>query len=465
MQKSFIFDLNKCTGCQACQIACEIENQLEPDIIWREIFTFNEPHYPDIPVFHYSLACNHCVGAPCMKYCPVLAVTKDAETGAVLIDEDRCIGCKYCSWVCPYDALKFNTTTNVMEKCTFCSHRLTDSIEPACVTGCPTGALKFGEYEKSNGEKTFPGFPSTGIKPAIEIKPLRKSNEYPEITAVQKYDFVPKISSVNSSESVHKISLKSELPLAIFTLLAAILVPFFSAGVLSTVKVNPFLSTIPMHPILFLGAGVIGIGLSTLHLGKKSRAPMALLNWKNSWISRELIFFSLFVVIGTIYLLFDSSSGIIGWTAVIMGSAALISMDKVYQIEGRLGWTKPHSAMVIITALFLAGIFTGQWLLIGWFGFLKLFLYTIRKQYFYKNGRNPRVLLTGLRIVSGFILPLLLYQTTGTEYIALIIGSILLGEVIDRCEFYMELEILTPRKQIAIDLTLMIAKDKKAISC
>lgn len=456
MQKSFIFDLNKCTGCEACRIACEIENQLEPDVIWREIFTFNEPHYPDIPVFHYSLACNHCVDAPCMKYCPALAITKDAETGAVLIDADRCIGCKYCSWVCPYDALKFNTTTNVMEKCTFCSQRLTDSREPACVTGCPTGALKCGEYEKSNGEKASPGFPSTGIKPAIEIKPLRKGNEYPEITAVRKYDYVPKTSSVNSSNSANKISLKSELPLVFFTLLAAILVPFFSASVLSAVTV---------HSLLFLMSGIIGLGLSTLHLGKKSRAPMAVLNWKNSWISRELIFFSLFIAIGTIYLLFDSSSEIIGWTAVIIGSAALISMDKIYQIDGRLGWTKPHSAMVIITALFLAGVFTGQWLLIGWFGFMKLFLYTIRKQYLYKNGRNPRMIISIFRIISGFILPVFLYQTVGTEYMTLIVGSILLGEVIDRCEFYMELDLLTPRKQMAIDLILMTAKDKLAVSC
>ncbi|KPK95538.1 hypothetical protein AMJ80_04995, partial [bacterium SM23_31] len=407
MQKSFVFDLNKCTGCEACRIACEIENRLGPGVTWREIFTFNEPHYPDVPVFHYSIACNHCVDAPCMKYCPALAITKDTETGAVLIEADYCLGCKYCSWVCPFDAIKFNSAVNVMEKCTFCSHRLADYKEPACVTGCPTGALKLGEYEKSNGKTAFPGFPPTDIKPAIDIKPLRKGSEYPEITAVQKHDFVSKKSPVNSSNSANKISLKNELPLVIFTLLAAILVAYFSAGVVLKIKI---------HPLLFLGSGILGMALSTLHLGKKLTAPRAVLNWKNSWISREIIFFSLFMVVGAVYPLFGLSSKVVGWIAVIFGFAALFSMDKVYQIDGRLGWTKAHSAMVIITALFLAGVFTGQWLLIGWFGFMKLFLYTIRKQYYHKNAGNPRILLSAFRIISGFILPLALYQTTGNEY-------------------------------------------------
>ena len=73
VQNAFIFDINKCTGCQACQIACVIENELEPERSWRQMFTFNKQRLPDIPLFHLSLACNHCLDAPCMKYCPALA--------------------------------------------------------------------------------------------------------------------------------------------------------------------------------------------------------------------------------------------------------------------------------------------------------------------------------------------------------------------------------------------------------
>lgn len=168
MQKCFVLDLNKCTGCQACQIACEIENQTEPELSWRTISTFNTPRFSHIPVFHYSLACNHCLDAPCMNYCPALAISKDDTTGAVEIDPDKCIGCKYCSWVCPYDAPKFNQSSNIMEKCTFCSHRLAEGKDTACVTGCPTGALQLGDFTVSDekNKQSYRGFPDTGIKPA-----------------------------------------------------------------------------------------------------------------------------------------------------------------------------------------------------------------------------------------------------------------------------------------------------------
>ena len=145
-QKGFVFDINKCTGCQACSIACEIENELEPGADWRQVTTFNERHVPGVLSFHLSVACNHCVDPPCMKNCPALAYSKDAVTGAVTVDPDLCIGCRYCTWACPYDAPRFNTASGVVEKCTFCQHRLEDGLEPACVTSCPTGALKLADH-------------------------------------------------------------------------------------------------------------------------------------------------------------------------------------------------------------------------------------------------------------------------------------------------------------------------------
>ena len=80
-----------------------------------------------------------------MHSCPALAYERDAVTGAVLIRSELCIGCKYCSWACPYGAPQFEPDSGVMGKCTFCSHRLADGLKPACASLCPTGALDYAE--------------------------------------------------------------------------------------------------------------------------------------------------------------------------------------------------------------------------------------------------------------------------------------------------------------------------------
>jgi Fe-S-cluster-containing dehydrogenase component len=104
MANSFLFDPNRCTGCGACRLACSIENQLEPERSWRRIDTFNRTRHPGVPLYHLSLACNHCAEPACMFACPALAYSRDEKSGAVLLDEGKCIGCRYCAWACPYDA-------------------------------------------------------------------------------------------------------------------------------------------------------------------------------------------------------------------------------------------------------------------------------------------------------------------------------------------------------------------------
>ena len=86
-RKTFRFDTNKCVGCHACVVACVIENKTDLPLNWREINTFNQFHYPNLAIFHYSLACNHCADAPCMHNCPALAYTRDLLSGAVTHNE------------------------------------------------------------------------------------------------------------------------------------------------------------------------------------------------------------------------------------------------------------------------------------------------------------------------------------------------------------------------------------------
>ena len=174
-----VIDLDKCTGCQACTVACRMENNVpfagqeltEADraIFWNEVLTHIEGEYPNVKATIIPRPCFHCENPPCVKVCPVGATYKDEESGLVLQRYDRCIGCRYCTVACPYGARYFNwyqpkwpegtqayqnpdvplRPKGVVEKCLFCVHRLPI---PACVQACSSGARFFGDLDDPNSE-------------------------------------------------------------------------------------------------------------------------------------------------------------------------------------------------------------------------------------------------------------------------------------------------------------------------
>ena len=131
----------------------------------------------DLEVFAYnvSLACNHCEEPICVEICPARALAKRAD-GIVLIDADKCIGCKYCSWACPYGAPQYDAEAGRMTKCTFCVEDLDAGLPPSCVAACPLRALDFGdraELEARYGspDAVYP-LPEPGLtEPALAITP------------------------------------------------------------------------------------------------------------------------------------------------------------------------------------------------------------------------------------------------------------------------------------------------------
>ncbi len=438
MRPTFVFDQNKCTGCQACQLACVIENDLEPDASWRQINTFNERHYPGAPLFHISLACNHCAEPACMNACPALAYSKDSETGAVILDDTKCIGCRYCTWACPYDAPKFDDAKGVISKCTFCNDRIKRGLQPACVELCPTSALTFDRLSDTEIVNDSPGFTATDMGPSIKIIPLCTERSVPELTApVTSPMHLGEVDSLPS-----RITFRSEWSLALFTLVGAILFAL-AAGALAT--------GMRLSPVLFSALSVAGMGLATVHLGRKERAWRAMLNVTNSWLSREIVFFSLFVPAGILYLISGQEIGWLGWIVVTLGAAAIFSMDMVYKFA-----IKPvpalHSASVLPTGLFLVGVVTLNPVLAGLVGAAKLALYLWRKTIMAATGTSVRPLASAARIGIGFGLPLMLSAIDATQMHAFIVASVLLGELIDRSEFYAEIEIMTPARQMGLDL-------------
>jgi DMSO reductase iron-sulfur subunit len=446
MRPSFVFDQNKCTGCQACQLACIIENELEPDASWRAIHTFNERHYPGAPLLHISLACNHCAEPACMSACPALAYSRDSETGAVLIDQNKCIGCGYCTWACPYDAAKFDSTKGVISKCTFCYHRIKQRLEPACVALCPTAALGFELLPDDELINESYGFTTTHMKPAIKIIPLHQSRLLPQEVSprVQGQQFV------EGAAVASRITLRSEWSLALFTFLGAVLFALGAAAATDGLHVNSS---------LFLIIALIAVGLSTLHLGRKRCAWRAALNVTHSWLSREVVLFSVFVVAAAAFLMLQPGGWVWGWTTTLFGAAATFSMDRVYRyaINRTPEWL--HSASVLLTGIFIAGVLALNPVVAGLAGILKLILYLWRKTEFARRRLSVRPVASAARLGLGFGLPLGLAMADGARLHWLVVACVLLGELIDRCEFYAEIDVMTPGRQMAIDLQRNVTAD------
>jgi len=180
--KTVFVNPEKCIGCRHCEMACAIEHSQSKDV-----FTafFEEPKSQ--PRIHVELGvgfatfpnrCRHCDPAPCMQVCPTSALYRDQETGSVLVNYDKCIGCAMCAMVCPFDVITFQQVWNVNfahevnAKCDQCIERQREGKEPACVEACKTGALEFGDVNDiiRSSRKDFTLRVTTSLK-GEEVKP------------------------------------------------------------------------------------------------------------------------------------------------------------------------------------------------------------------------------------------------------------------------------------------------------
>jgi tetrathionate reductase subunit B len=190
-------DIHKCIGCGRCARACKNENNV-PDQpfyfrTWIERYIipkqgdtlvdspnggingFDETKMPESDIlrtFFVPKLCNHCAKPPCVQVCPVGA-TFTSRDGVVLVDKDYCIGCRYCVQACPYGARFLDPYSRTVDKCTFCYHRITKGLLPACVEVCPTQARLFGEItQKSTPISEFRRLNEIQVlKPALNTEP------------------------------------------------------------------------------------------------------------------------------------------------------------------------------------------------------------------------------------------------------------------------------------------------------
>ena len=198
-----VIDLDTCVGCQACAVACKEWNDgghmapltdidpygAEPSGVW-----FNRVHSYEAAgcgsgaqagshTVNFPRSCLHCETPDCVTVCPTGASYKRAEDGIVLVDEDKCIGCKLCSWACPYGAREYDQDTGTMKKCTLCIDRIYNhnlpaaERQPACVMVCPTSARHFGDL----GDPDSPVSELVRERGGVDLMPeldYRPTNKY-----------------------------------------------------------------------------------------------------------------------------------------------------------------------------------------------------------------------------------------------------------------------------------------------
>lgn len=141
-----VIDTLKCVGCMDCVVACKTENNVPEGFNRDWITTEAIGKFPNINLEIRTERCNHCDNPPCVYCCPTGASHISDLGGIVLVDYDKCIGCKACHASCPYDA-RYVHPDGYAAKCTFCNHRVVEGKDPACVSVCPTYCMTFGDIE------------------------------------------------------------------------------------------------------------------------------------------------------------------------------------------------------------------------------------------------------------------------------------------------------------------------------
>lgn len=450
---AFVFDGGRCTGCEACRVACGTENAAGGDTGWRRILTFNPAHHPALPTLHLSLACNHCDTPACLHACPSAAYRRDEATGAVLLDESKCLGCRYCSWVCPYDAPRFDANRGVMTKCTFCAPRLAVGGEPACTAACPTGALALGENRRGEREPQGPGIVPTGLGPALRLLPRRRTLAVAGGTSEPP----PTEGALVAPLPQRKISLGREWPLVLFAVLLPALAAWLAAG-----WTTPALAPAPW---LFFVLGAVAIALSALHLGHPQRAWRALANLRRSWLSREIAAAHALLACGLWHRLAPTGGTawrLSGALAALAAVALALSIDGVYRAvprarTPRLPW--PHPANVVLAAPFLCLLVAGLALPAIALATLRALLLAVAfRQGTWGLGRGWATLRIALLAVA--CAPALLAALPASAPHLLALALALAGELLDRAAFVTALEPVSPGRVMATQAATALARGR-----
>ncbi|MES2920283.1 MAG: DmsC/YnfH family molybdoenzyme membrane anchor subunit [Verrucomicrobiota bacterium] len=274
-QYAFEVSLDRCTGCKACVSACHSLNGLDDHEAWRDVGTLLGGR--DTPGWQQTVttACHHCEDPGCMNGCPVGAYEKDKDTGIVRHLDDQCIGCSYCILKCPYDVPKYSKKRGIVRKCDMCHQRLAEGEAPACVQACPTEAIRIIKVPSSR-----PRYSS------MELQPSSLLGDYSITQPTTRYIGREVPASATAADQTALIPQHAHWPLVLMLMLT-------QAGI------GLILSARGNLPVTLTGTAIFfaGMGASVFHLGQPLKAWRFFLGLRTSWLSREILAFSLFAPI------------------------------------------------------------------------------------------------------------------------------------------------------------------------
>ncbi len=368
-QYAFEVSLDRCTGCKACVSACHSLNGLDDEEVWRDTGVLLGGS--EAPGWQQTVttACHHCEDPGCMNGCPVGAYEKDADTGIVRHLDDQCIGCSYCILKCPYDVPKYSKKRGIVRKCDMCHQRLAEGEAPACVQACPTEAIRIVTVNKhQSGERK--SFLSSTIYDPISAIP-DSSITRPTTRYVGRN--VPATAYAADREAL--VPQHAHWPL-VFMLV------FTQAGI----GLQGSAGILPASFPITLTASIIfylGMAASVFHLGQPLKAWRFFLGLKTSWLSREILVFSLFAPIPFVlcvlpflpdFPLKSLFSLITSHSALPLGLAAIFTSVMIYHDTHRALWNLRRGAlrffgttaafaamsfMIVQPSMLTTGIFAG----------------------------------------------------------------------------------------------------------
>ncbi len=272
-------------------------------------------------------------------------VLKGPVTGIVRHSADACIGCQYCTWNCSYGVPQYNPERGVVGKCDMCYGRLTQGQQPACAFACPEDAIRIETVRTAEWREEYrsgansPGMPSAddSLSTTRITLPTRMPRD---VRKVDQYRLRP--------EQPH-------WPLIVMTVLTQL-----SAGAFTSIWLLEILSA-RIHrsaSLVALFVAVLALCASTLHLGRPVHAMRALKMWRRSWLSREVLMFTLFAGAATAYSLTLwlglSESVLLGGVTSLFGLAGVYASARLYLVPGRPAWNSPFTvAEFLLTATLL----------------------------------------------------------------------------------------------------------------
>jgi len=335
-QYRFHFDMSKCIGCRCCEVACAEQNGNTLETNWRQVGEIEGGEYPFTQRFYLSMSCNHCLDPACLTGCPVNAYSKAPATGLVLHSAEACIGCSYCTWNCPYGAPQYNAERGVVGKCDMCHNRMAQGRRPACVAACPEEAIQIETVNIAEWRKNFEAANAPGLPEAEHT------------ISTTRVTLPEQLSPSLNRADYHRVRPADPH----FPLVLMLVVTQLSVGALLYLAIRPAGDSLGQAAALI--AAFVSLAASTLHLGRPIYAWRALRMWRRSWLSREVLLFSLFsaAVAGSVVL------PVLVAPAALLGLAGVTASAYIYLVPARPAWnTKTTLADFHLTALLLGPLF------------------------------------------------------------------------------------------------------------